>query len=257
MKHQRPDKLTDDTIAHYVKHRRDQGAAIATINRELSTLSHLLNRAIEWKWIRADQKPKIPKNDETRKQIIILNETDKRALMKAAIADQDPLTWLFVAIAMGAGMRHGEILHIRWENIDFANLRIYIGKAKAGQRSQPIPPSLSAMLEKEHKRLGEPDGWLFPTSHASAKHENRQQMNEQFLRAVQRAKLDPAKVTPHVLRHTAITQVVKEGVDLPTVQKFSGHKTLAMVLRYTHLSDEHIDKSVAKIDSAFSDVFAP
>lgn len=256
-KGQRPDKLTDFTIAHYVKHRREQGAATATINRELSTLSHFLNRCIEWKWMRADQKPKMPKGEEVRKKIVVLTDADKRALMQAAIADQDPLTWLFTAIAMGTGMRHSEILRIRWDDIDLANRRIYIAKAKAGQREQPIPPSLATLLQKEHAQLGEPAGWLFPTTRNDAKHPNRQQMSEQFRRAVTRAKLDPAKVTPHVMRHTAITGLIKEGVDLPTVQRISGHKTLAMVLRYTHLSDDHIDQSVAKLDAAFSDAIAP
>jgi hypothetical protein len=41
------------------------------------------------------------------------------------------------------------------------------------------------------------------------------------------------------------------------VQRISGHKTLAMVLRYTHLSDDHIDQSVAKLDAAFADAIAP
>lgn len=256
-KGQRPDKLTDFTISHYVKHRREQGAATATINRELSTLSHFLNRCIEWKWMRADQKPRMPKGEEVRKKVVVLTEADKRALMMAAMKDQDPLTWLFAAVAMGTGMRHSEILRIRWDDIDFTNRRIYVGKAKAGQREQPLPASLTTLLQKEHGQLGEPQGWLFPTSRKDAKHEYRQQMSEQFRRAVARAKLDPAKVTPHVLRHTAITGLVKEGVDLPTVQRISGHKTLAMVLRYTHLSDSHIDQSVAKLDAVFADAIAP
>jgi site-specific recombinase XerD len=51
-------------------------------------------------------------------------------------------------------------------------------------------------------------------------------------------------VTPHVMRHTAITKLVQAGVDLPTVQRVSGHKTLAMVLRYTHVHGRHIDDPI-------------
>ena len=78
-------------------------------------------------------------------------------------------------------------------------------------------------------------------------------MAKHFRRAVERANLNPAKVTPHILRHTAITELVKGGVDLPTIQKISGHKTLAMVLRYTQLSSEHVDRSVAMLDAVFPD----
>lgn len=256
-KAQRADKLTDFSIAHYVKHRKDAGASTATINRELSTLSHFLNRAVEWKWFRADQRPKIAKGTEARKKIVVLPPVDQKALMQAAIGDQDPLTWLFTAIALGTGMRHSEILRIRWSDIDADNRRIYIGKAKAGQREQPIPAALAATLVKERAQIGKPDAYVFPTARADAKHPHRTAMSEQFRRAVVRAKLDPAKVTPHVLRHTAITSLVRAGVDLPTIQRISGHKTLAMVLRYTHLSDDHIDQAVSNLDSAFSDAFTP
>lgn len=254
-KQHRPDKLTDFAIAHYVRSRKDKGAAVATINRELSTLSHFLNRCVEWKWIK--DKPAVTKGEETRKKVVVLTPTDQRALMQAAIGDQDPLLWLFVAIALGTGMRHSEILQIKWEHIDHAHRRIYIPKAKAGQREQPMPPTLAGTLERERENIGAVKGWLFPTSRADAKHPHRSTMSAQFRRAVERAKLDSAKVTPHILRHTAITGLVKAGVDLPTIQRISGHKTLAMVLRYTQLSDDHIDDSVAKLDNAFSDAITP
>lgn len=256
-KAQRPDKLTDFAISHYIKHRKEAGASTATINRELSTLSHFLNRAVEWKWLRADQRPKIAKGAETRKKIVVLSAADQKALMKAAIGDQDPLTWLFAAIALGTGMRHSEILRIKWSDIDPDNRRIYIGKAKAGQREQPIPAALATTLVKEREQIGKADAYLFPTARSDAKHAHRLAMSAQFRRAVIRAKLDPSKVTPHVLRHTAITGLVRAGVDLPTIQRISGHKTLAMVLRYTHLSDDHIDQAVAKMDTAFSDAITP
>jgi integrase len=51
------------------------------------------------------------------------------------------------------------------------------------------------------------------------------------------------------LRHTGITRLVEAGIDIPKIQKISGHKTLAMVMRYVHLSDSHIDKSIAAIDT--------
>src|SRR6266513_1837978 len=46
------------------------------------------------------------------------------------------------------------------------------------------------------------------------------------------------------MRHTAITKLVQAGVDLPTIQKISGHKTLAMVLRYVHVHGRHIDQAI-------------
>ncbi len=51
-------------------------------------------------------------------------------------------------------------------------------------------------------------------------------------------------MTPHVLRHTPITKLVQAGVDLPTIQRISAHKTMAMVLRYSHVSGPHIDAAI-------------
>jgi site-specific recombinase XerD len=72
-------------------------------------------------------------------------------------------------------------------------------------------------------------------------------MGRPFRDAVVRAGLDPATITPHTLRHTAITRLVQAGVDLPTVPRISGHKTLAMVLRYSHVSAPHIDAAIAAL----------
>jgi len=54
-----------------------------------------------------------------------------------------------------------------------------------------------------------------------------------FRRTVERAELDTKKVVRHTLRHTAVSHLVQAGVDLPTVKRISGHKTLAMVERYS------------------------
>ncbi|RZM32170.1 MAG: site-specific integrase, partial [Sphingomonas sp.] len=90
-----------------------------------------------------------------------------------------------------------------------------------------------------------------------AKHPHRLSMADPFQRAVVRAGLIPSKVTPHVMRHTAITRLVRAGADLPTIQKISGHKTLAMVLRYVHIHGQHIDQAIAAIDNAFADAITP
>jgi site-specific recombinase XerD len=63
--------------------------------------------------------------------------------------------------------------------------------------------------------------------------------------------LDPKQVVRHTLRHTAITHLVQAGVDLPTVKRISGHKTLAMVERYAHQSGTHIADALKKLDDRY------
>jgi Phage integrase family len=56
-------------------------------------------------------------------------------------------------------------------------------------------------------------------------------------------------ITRHTLRHTAITHLVNAGVDLPTVQRISGHKTFQMVCHYAHQNQEHVQAALSKLDS--------
>lgn len=256
-KDQRADRLTEFTVQHYANYRRGQGATQATINRELATLSHMLRRMADWKWIRKDDIPLIRKGAEPRKQIVVLTPKNQQALLQAAVADQDPYCWLFVAFGLNSGMRHREILNVKWSDIDFDLRRIHIAKAKAGQRDQPITKALADMLENERQQREDQEGYVFGIKKQDGTFGPRIAMSIQFKRAVVRAKLDPAKVTPHVMRHTAITRLVMSKVDIPTIQKISGHKTLAMVLRYVHLAGDHIDSAIAAIETRLPDTITP
>jgi integrase len=142
---------------------------------------------------------------------------------------------------------------IRYEHIDFINRRIFVPQTKAGQREQPITPSLAIAPQTKCKTEADKDGWVFPTTiptQSAAGH--RTNMARQFGRAVVSAGLDPKRVTPHTMRHTAITKLVQAGVDLPTIQKISGHKTLSMALRYVRIYGNHIDEAINSIDMSFS-----
>lgn len=251
---ERLDKLTEFGLKKYRKKRTADGASEATVNRELATLSHFLRSAADWKWIKRDDVPAIPKAPERRKTITILTDEQSEALMQGAIGDQDARVWLFVAFGLNAAMRHREILSVRYDQIDFANRRIFIPEAKAGEREQPITAALASALEKQRKMEDKPDDWVFPTLNAKqSKDGHRTNMARPFLRSVIRAGLDPEKVTPHTMRHTAITRLVKAGVDLPTIQRISGHKTLAMVLRYTHVHGLHIDAAIDALSRPIPD----
>jgi site-specific recombinase XerD len=99
-------------------------------------------------------------------------------------------------------------------------------------------------------------GWIFPSPHKDSGTGHRARMDRAFRDAVTAAGLDPATVTPHVMRHTAITALVQAGVDLPTVKKISGHNTLAMVMRYSHVHGSHIDRAIKTIGRTFPELSA-
>jgi site-specific recombinase XerD len=87
--------------------------------------------------------------------------------------------------------------------------------------------------------------WLFPSIGSRTGHVVA--IEKVFKRVVANAGMDPDQVVRHTLRHTAITHLVQAGVDLPTVKRISGHKTLAMVERYSHQNGEHIQAAMDKL----------
>jgi len=247
----RLDQVTELMVRQYQVKRTKGGAAVGTVNRELATLRHLLNSAARWGWISKGSVAQFKLAVEPQQQMVVLTDMQCAALMKAAHEDQDERCWLFVAFGLGTAMRHREILKVRYDQIDFDNRRIFVPDAKAGEREQPITEALVGALRTQQRNEPDRDGWVFPTmipKQANAGH--RTNMARQFARSVTRAGLDATRVTPHTMRRTAITKLVKAGVDLPTIQRISGHKTLAMVLRYVSLHGGHIDKAMSVLDDA-------
>lgn len=245
----RLDAITESALRGFIKARQDEGAAAGSINRELATLSHLLRRAAEWKWIGRGEVVKVPRLKEGQGRIIALSPEQAAALQAGAIGDQDPDLWLFVMIGLHTSMRHGEIKRLRWEHFDAHRRRFWLPEAKAGEREQPMTGELAAALSREMASRKLTSGFMFPPGNARSKSEHRDSFRKAFRRAAKRAGLDPDAITPHVMRHTAITRLVKAGVDLPTIQRISGHKTLSMVLRYSHVDGLHIDAAAEALSA--------
>ena len=245
----RLDAITSFAIERYKRDRTNAGSAQpTTVNRELATLSHLLSMALDWGWI--DRIPVRPKKfTEDNGRITTLTDAELDRLLRAAIAGPDPDLWLFVEIAKATGMRHSEILRVQWKECDLVSRRIYLPQAKAGARAQPITATLASILKRERAQREDQEGWIFPARQASrSKKGHFKSFERSFRRAAIEAGLDAAKITPHVLRHTAITRLVESGADLLTIMQISGHKSLKMVQRYAHVSAPHIDEAIAALD---------
>jgi site-specific recombinase XerD len=73
-------------------------------------------------------------------------------------------------------------------------------------------------------------------------------MKKAFRRCAVRAGLDPREVLPHTMRHTAITNMAETGADIRTIQEFSGHQSLEMVMHYAHARDQRVDQAVEMME---------
>lgn len=222
-----------------------RAVAPATINRELAVLSHLFTRAVEWGWL-THRPARIRRFPEGKGRIEYLKADEVARLLECAKEDANPAIYPFIFIGVETAMRRAEILSIRKEHVDVHRRVIYIPKAKAGARTQPMTKRLAAFLADYIAALPPGVDYLFPSPQAASGHVT--DIRKAFRRVVQAAGLNPDKVVRHTLRHTAITHLVQAGVDLPTVKRISGHKTLAMVERYAHANGAHIEDAMERLE---------
>lgn len=215
-----------------------------TVNRELAALSHVINKAIEWSWL--DRRPaKIRLLKESSGRISYLTVEQIEKLLAEAKKDQNAYIYPFILIGLETAMRRMEILRIRREHIDLNRNTIHIPHAKAGAREQPITKHLAEYLRKYTAGMPDDQQWLFPSPGSESGHLS--DIRKAFRRTVSGAGLNPDEIVRHTLRHTAITHLVQAGVDLPTIKRISGHKTLIMVERYAHQNGEHISSAMDKL----------
>ncbi len=217
----------------------------STTNRVLATYRRMGRRLHQWKIIPVLPEM-IPLPKERNERTYVLAPADDENLLDAALQDSNPYIWLFIKLGLATGLRPTEILTSRFDGFNAERRRLK-ALVKGGKwRDQPLTPGITKILEREREMTQDREGWLFPST--TSKKGHILSMSKAFERCVKRAGLDPNVALPHCMRHTAITRLAATGADIKTIQEFSGHESLAMVLRYAHAQDDAVDRALEKME---------
>jgi integrase len=214
----------------------------ATINRDLSRLRHMLNLAVEWELLEESpmQGIKFLRENNARTRYLSLEECQR--LIASCIA---PHIRALVGVALHSGMRLGEILNLRWYDLDFASGFILVRDSKNGEsRHVPMDATLSALFRAYPHRLG--TDLVFSSSRGGRIVDVR----TGFLNSCKRAELTDLHF--HDLRHTFASQFVMAGGDLYILKEILGHKSLAMTTRYSHLSPTYKIKAIDRMNTLWA-----
>lgn len=235
-------------IDRYKKARLKECGKPGTVNRDLSTLRHLLGKAHEWGWISSID-AKVKKYKEGSGRIVYLNTDQVDRLLEAAKADDSFAVYPFILIGLETSMRRMEILSTKVKDVNLNRRVIYIPKAKGGAREQPITKHLAEYLRDRIRMIGETQEWLFPSLTSKTGH--TVSIEKPFRRVVEAAGMDSTQVVRHTLRHTAITHLVQSGVDLPTVKRIAGHSDIKITEKYSHQDSDHIQSAMDKLENRY------
>ena len=207
----------------------------ASVNREMALLSHMLGKGVEWGMLETSpfKKGKRLMFKENNHRLRFLSEPEIEALLKACTPHLRPI----IETALLSGMRRGELLSLKWEQI--RNGFIYLTETKSGKARQiPINVRLAEVFKEVRRKNHLKSEYVFCDSQGRRFYE----VKRSFTSACRRAGVEDFRF--HDLRHTFASRLVMRGASLRAVQELLGHADLKMTMRYAHLSQEHLRDSV-------------
>jgi len=230
-------EITTDLVSDY-RSERLKTVKPATVYQELSLMRRMFNVARrEWKWTRdnpvADLSFSVGNRNARERW---LTQEQEQLLLDCAT---NP-AWLrpLLIFALHTGMRKGEILNLKWKEVNFISKIVTVLKSKNGEK-RSIPMSKTLYNTLQDIKVRDISGRVFPISNRS--------LREAFKTALERAGIEDFRI--HDLRHTFATRLVQNGVDLYKVKELLGHKTIAMTMRYAHHYPESLRASIEVLDT--------
>lgn len=221
----------------------------ASVIRYMAALSHAFTIAVkEWGWLEDNPMLKVSKPKEPRGRVRFLSDNERDSLLQACRDSEEPYLHPIVVLALSTGMRQGEIMGLTWDAVDLRQCRITLTETKNGER-RTIPVTGKALeLLKDHQKIRQIDTpLLFPGRKMPGdKPRKPKEIRKAWLAAVERAGVENFRF--HDLRHTAASYLAMSGATLAEIAEILGHKTLAMVKRYSHFSTDHVSGVISRLD---------
>lgn len=215
-----------------------------TVNNEIRHLKAFLNRGVRWEFIGKNPFDKVRPLRIPESHPIYLSKEEFALLFRTI---EEPWLRLAVVLSCTLGLRSGEAIALKWEDIDTVsrivhvkNTATFVTKSRKN-RVVPIPPDVVPFLMEARKKAVS-DSVL----HAPNRQIDGYLLSHTFKAYVRRLKLNP-QLHFHSCRHTAATWWVSDNVPLPVCQKWLGHSSIAMVMIYAHAQPMKYEEYASRI----------
>jgi integrase len=234
--HMRLISITPRDVSLFRDERLKAGASGSTVTKDLNLLRVLIDHAILELSIHLPSNParlcKNPKCSAPRTRVL---EPEEEELLLEVM--KHPLLPSIVKLAIETAMRLGELLNMRWANIDFKARTLFIPKTKIGvSRVIPLSGGAIAILQSMPRKIGGGERVFYCWKQADS-------FEKTFSRAVKKAGLEDFKF--HDLRHTATSRLAQRLPNVIELAAITGHSSLAMLKRYYHISPEALARKLA------------
>jgi integrase len=230
------DDINHNVIEQVTQAKRATGVSIATVNRMLAVIRSILRKAThEWEWL--DKTPKIKLHKEDNHRVRWLSHEEAKKL----IAELPEHLANMAIFTLATGLRQSNVKQLRWEDINLEKRHAWVHADQAkGNKAIAVPLNETAMKILQ-KQLGKHKVFVFiyrghPINHVNGK---------AWRNALQRAGIENFRW--HDLRHTWASWHVQGGTSLQELQLLGGWNCFDMVLRYAHLTSDHLRDAANRI----------
>jgi integrase len=197
---------------------------------------------VEWQWIEANPASRIRRRQEGRGRVRFLSDDERARLLDSCRESKEPRLYPLVIFALTTGARQGELLGLRWRDVDTASdpPRAVLHRTKNRDRRTLSFPGQAAAVLRGLPRFRE---YLFDTQRGPYF------PRKAWLDALAAAQIEDFRF--HDLRHSAASYLAMSGATLAEIASFLGHRTLEMVRRYAHLTEQHQEEVARRMADRF------
>lgn len=243
------DHLSIARIEQFKQKRHADAVKSSTINRDLRFLAQILKQAERERYLARspfDLTKFFLNESRDRRKPHILTWKEQEALLAVA----SPRLRVLIVLGTETGMTTGEMLKLRWNDIDFLNDVIQVGQSKtaAGVRAVPVSADCKKELIRWRNLVGGSDfsEWIFP-NFAKRRHPLQRGGRKAWANALRKAGLLFFPI--YNLRHTFASRLTTAGVSPLTIAHMLGHSSTQIVPRYAQVMDENRLDAMKKLEA--------
>lgn len=214
------------------------------VNQALSSIKILFKGVLDkekpvFNLCRPKRQKKLPK---------VLSEEEVFSILKATTNLKYKV--IFVMI-YSAGLRVGEVVKLKIEDIDSKRMMIHVCQGKGRQDRYSLLSEMALKVLRKYFKLMKPQDWLFPGEDLH-QHLSERSVQRMFKKACNDAKINK-QVSVHSLRHSFATHLLEGGTDLRYIQELLGHKSSKTTEIYTHVSKADLNRIKSPLDRMFDE----
>ena len=217
----------------------------STVNRYLAAFSKALTIAVkEWEWLDETPMRKVSKEKENKSRERFLSIDERDRLLRACKDSKNSYLYPIVLIALLTGMRYGEIINLKWCDINFELRQVTLQKTKNGDsRTVSLPGQVIDVLKKCPTHGEKDEGMIFRNLRLPLS-KRPISIRKPFAKALRNEGIENFRF--HDLRHTAASHLAMGGATQGELMQILGHRSPQMTSKYTHFSQEHIKNILEK-----------